>query len=86
MKTSADQPVRPVFSPPLRPDECAGISACFIQDLAATIQSVADDGDVSGYAVYTPAGSEAALRRFLPSDPFISLKLARLVCTFLFLS
>jgi rSAM/selenodomain-associated transferase 1 len=54
------------LSPPLRPEECAGISACFIQDLSRTIQSLEDDGDVAGYAVYTPFGTETALRRILP--------------------
>ena len=54
------------LSPPLRPDECAALSACFIRDLSNTVQSLADDGDVAGYAVYTPRGSEAALRPLLP--------------------
>jgi rSAM/selenodomain-associated transferase 1 len=54
------------LSPPLRSDECAAISACFIRDLSATIQSLADDGGVAGCAVYTPAGSEPALRKLLP--------------------
>jgi rSAM/selenodomain-associated transferase 1 len=50
----------------LRPDECAGISACFIQDLAATIAGVACNGRAAGYAVYTPAGTESELRALLP--------------------
>jgi rSAM/selenodomain-associated transferase 1 len=54
------------LSPPLRPEECAGISACFIQDLAGTIASLASHGRVKGYAVYTPAGTEAELRALLP--------------------
>lgn len=54
------------LSPPLRPDECAGISACFIRDLSRTIGRLADTGDVTGYAVYTPVGSEDALRTLLP--------------------
>lgn len=54
------------LSPPLRPDECAAISSCFIRDLSATIKSLADDGDVVGFAVYTPIGSETALQKFLP--------------------
>lgn len=55
------------LSPPLRPEECAALSACFIRDLARTIDSLAADGDVTGYAVYTPQGTEAALRRLLPA-------------------
>ena len=54
------------LSPPLRPEECAAISACFIRDLSKTIAGLVDDGDVAGYAVYTPLGSEATLRPLLP--------------------
>ena len=54
------------LSPPLRPDECAALSSCFIRDLAETVRTLTLEGDVAGYAVYTPAGSEAALRRLLP--------------------
>ena len=54
------------LSPPLRPEECAGISACFIHDLAGTIAGLAGDGRAAGYAVYPPAGTEAELRALLP--------------------
>jgi rSAM/selenodomain-associated transferase 1 len=54
------------LSPPLRPDECAALSACFIRDLAATIGTVVLDGGVTGYAVYTPHGTETSLRQLLP--------------------
>ena len=53
------------LSPPLTAEQCAGLSACFIRDVAATIDSL-DDG-VTGYAVYTPEGSEPALRTLLPT-------------------
>jgi uncharacterized protein len=56
------------LAPPLLPEECAAISACFIRDLSQTIQSLAADGDVEGCAVYTPYGSEAALRQILPNE------------------
>lgn len=56
------------LSPPLRPEECAEISACFISDLSTTIAELAAVGDAEGYAVYTPAGSEGALVRLLPPD------------------
>ena len=52
------------LSPPLAPEDCARLSACFIQDVASTIASLG--ADVTGYAVYTPAGSEAVLRPLLP--------------------
>jgi rSAM/selenodomain-associated transferase 1 len=54
------------LSPPLRPDECAALSACFIRDLSNTIEEVSRDGASVGYAVYTPAGTEDALRKLLP--------------------
>jgi uncharacterized protein len=54
------------LSPPLRPDECAEISACFITDLARTIDQLSGHEAV-GCAVYTPLGSETALRKLLPS-------------------
>ena len=51
----------------LSPDECAAISACFIADLAATIQTAAGiDPRIRGYALYTPIGSEAAVKSLLP--------------------
>jgi rSAM/selenodomain-associated transferase 1 len=56
------------LAPPLRAEECAALSACFIRDLGATVGALTRDGDVSGYAVYTPAGSERALRALLPPD------------------
>lgn len=55
------------LSPPLLPEECAEISACFIHDLAATIGGLVDGGGVTGGAVYTPVGSEAQLRGLLPA-------------------
>ena len=65
-KTPAAGKSKTRLSPPLRPDECATISGCFIRDLSTTIQSLANDGDVAGCAVYTPVGSEPALRQLLP--------------------
>ncbi len=65
-KTPAAGQSKTRLAPPLRPDECAALSACFIEDLARTIASLARDGDVTGCALYTPIGSEAALRSLLP--------------------
>lgn len=65
-KTPAAGQSKTRLCPPLHPDECAALSACFIRDLAGTIEEVARDGGASGYAVYTPAGSEDALRPLLP--------------------
>jgi glycosyltransferase A (GT-A) superfamily protein (DUF2064 family) len=57
-KTPAPGKSKTRLSPPLRPEECAGLSACFIRDLSRTIGRLAEDGDVTGHAVYTPVGSE----------------------------
>jgi rSAM/selenodomain-associated transferase 1 len=67
-KTPAPGKSKTRLSPPLRPEECAAISSCFIRDLSQTIQSLADEGEAVGCAVYTPFGSEAALRRLLPES------------------
>jgi rSAM/selenodomain-associated transferase 1 len=65
-KTPAPGKCKTRLSPPLRPEECAAISACFISDLARTVGEVARGGGAAGIALYTPVGSEAALRRLLP--------------------
>ena len=66
-KTPAPGQSKTRLSPLLQPHECAELSACFIRDLSRTIDALAGRGDVTGYAVYTPVGSEDALRRFLPA-------------------
>src|SRR3954447_17166160 len=67
-KTPAAGQSKTRLSPPLRPEECAALSACFIRDLSATIAEVARAGDAAGYAVYTPSGTEDALRMLLPES------------------
>ncbi len=54
------------LSPPLDPEDCAALSACFIEDLSRTVNSLCRDGDVTGYALYTPVGSAPQLRKLLP--------------------
>jgi len=66
-KTPAPGQSKTRLSPPLRPEECAALSECFIRDVSASVQRVADEGGVTGYAVYTPLGSEPALRALLPA-------------------
>src|SRR5258708_19166280 len=66
-KTPAPGKSKTRLSPPLRPEECASISSCFIQDLSRTVGLLAEDGDVTGTALYTPRGSEAALQTLFPS-------------------
>lgn len=54
--------------PPLTAQEAAELSAAFIRDIAANIAAAAQLDDIAGYAVYTPLGSEAALRALLPKS------------------
>lgn len=54
------------LSPPLSPEQCASISECFIRDLAVNIQGLCEKRNFTGYAVYTPVGSEEKLRRLIP--------------------
>ena len=56
------------LSPPLTPQQCADLAACFIEDLGVTVDNVCKDSRVRSYASYTPAGSEAQLRSLLPRD------------------
>ena len=56
------------LSPPLHPSECGAISACFIRDLATTIDDLSSSADVTPYAVYMPAGSEETLQVLLPGS------------------
>ncbi len=53
------------LSPPLRPEQCAEMSACFIRDLTLGMATLCGNA-IAGYAVYTPVGSEDRLRRILP--------------------
>jgi rSAM/selenodomain-associated transferase 1 len=52
------------LSPPLCPEDCSALSACFIRDLGTTISALGSD--VTPYAVYTPVGTEPTLRALLP--------------------
>jgi rSAM/selenodomain-associated transferase 1 len=65
-KTPAYGQSKTRLSPPLTSAECAEISSCFIRDLSATIAPLTADGDVTGYALYAPRGSEHALGALLP--------------------
>lgn len=71
-KTPAEGTSKTRLSPPLLPKECATLSACFIRDLSQTIETLVQDGGVTGYAAYTPRGTEPALKALLP----VSFRLA----------
>jgi rSAM/selenodomain-associated transferase 1 len=52
--------------PVLGADRVAELSACFIRDIAATLDTLAPAVGGSRIAIYSPAGSEDALRPLLP--------------------
>lgn len=52
--------------PPLTPVEAAALNLCFLRDMAANIDLVADTHRASGLVVYTPVGAEAAFDGVLP--------------------
>jgi hypothetical protein len=66
-KTPAAGQSKTRLCPPLSPAEGAALSACFIRDISTTVDELVRDGNVTGYAVYTPAGTEAQLRPLLPA-------------------
>jgi hypothetical protein len=47
-------------------EPAAALSACFLRDVAATIETIPEDLGRKGYGVYAPAGAEAELRCILP--------------------
>jgi rSAM/selenodomain-associated transferase 1 len=67
-KTPASGQSKTRLSAVLSPDDCAALSACFIRDVALTVDAVARGANAAPYAIYTPMGSEAALRPLLPES------------------
>jgi rSAM/selenodomain-associated transferase 1 len=49
-------------------EAAAGLAACFLRDLARTIESIPEQLGRKGYAVYAPAGARADLRSLLPGS------------------
>jgi uncharacterized protein len=54
--------------PPLRPDEASLLSACFVKDILANLLAVSESVPVDCFAAYSPRGSEAMFRDFLPQQ------------------
>jgi rSAM/selenodomain-associated transferase 1 len=52
--------------PPLHAHEASLLSACFLKDIMANLLEVAESEPVDCYAAYSPPGSEALFRDFLP--------------------
>ena len=55
------------LQPLLGPGDAAALSACFIRDAAAAVGALPAALGWKGYAIYAPAGSEAALRPLIPA-------------------
>ncbi len=54
--------------PRLGSERAAKLSACFLQDIAASITSLAASMDVRGYAIFAPRDAETELRAIMPSQ------------------
>jgi len=54
--------------PPLCADEASQLSACFVKDILANLLTVSESVPVDCYAAYSPPGSEALFRGFLPQQ------------------
>jgi hypothetical protein len=54
--------------PPMRPEEAAALSACFLRDTTRNIADAVNESPfpACGVAVYTPVGAEAAFDNLLP--------------------
>ncbi len=56
--------VKTRLTPPLTPEEAAGLNRCFLQDLAASITAAGGSGQ--GIGCYTPVGAEEAYGDLFP--------------------
>lgn len=66
-KAPAAGRVKTRLVPPLTPHEAAGLQACFLQDTAECIATIAPPG-CAGVAVYTPEGAELLFKELLPPE------------------
>lgn len=66
--TKAPRPgrVKTRLSPPLTPEEAAGLNICFLRDTAAAIANAA--AAAKGIGCYTPVGEEETYRDIFPAD------------------
>ncbi len=58
--------VKTRLSPPLTPEEAAGLNICFLRDTALAIAQAGPGA--KGIGCYTPVGEEAAYRDIFPAD------------------
>src|SRR3954464_11107275 len=68
--TKAPEPgrVKTRLSPPLTPDEAAGLNRAFLKDLSSSIDAAGKAGPGRGVAVYTPVGKETEYDGILPES------------------
>jgi rSAM/selenodomain-associated transferase 1 len=52
--------------PPLRAEEASHLSVCFVKDILANLLAISESVAVDCYVAYSPPGSEALFRDFLP--------------------
>lgn len=60
--------VKTRLTPPLSPEEAAGLNICFLRDTASAILRTSNKKSARGIAVYTPFGAEAAYAGILPDE------------------
>jgi uncharacterized protein len=60
--------VKTRLTPPLTPEEAAGLNKCFLRDLAGAIKAASMEVPARGVGVYTPLGSEEVYAGILPED------------------
>ena len=60
--------VKTRLMPPLCAEEAARLSVCFIKDIVANVLAACESAGADCFAAYSPPGSEALLREFLPQQ------------------
>jgi uncharacterized protein len=68
VKAPRNGEVKTRLVPPLRAEEASLLSVCFIKDVLSNLLAVAERVPVDCYAAYSPRGSEALFRDFLPQQ------------------
>ncbi len=54
--------------PPLRTEEAAILSTCFLKDITANFMAASESVPVAGYIAYSPPGSETLFRALVPPE------------------
>lgn len=68
MKAPTDGFVKTRLTPPLTSSQAANLHRCFVRDTCANLAQIMPHLPVDAFAVYTPAGSETAIRDLLPPE------------------